>query len=72
VPLQIKFLELSETEKKTLHESKAKDVTLYGTSLPRLWRRLPLPGLRVAIAATGPGLVLIFSNKFFTLSVNFF
>jgi hypothetical protein len=35
VPLQIKFLELSGTEKKALHE--AKDITVYGTSLTRLW-----------------------------------
>jgi hypothetical protein len=59
VPLQIKFLELTGIEKKALHESKAKDITLYGTSLPRLLRRpgpgLPPPGLRAAIATTGPG-----------------
>jgi hypothetical protein len=42
LPLQIKFLELSGTEKKALHWSNAKDVTLsqYGTSLPCLWRCL--------------------------------
>ena len=33
LPLQIKFLELSETEKKALHEFKAEDITVYGTSL---------------------------------------
>jgi hypothetical protein len=63
VPLQIKFIELSGTEKKALHEFKAKDVTVYGTCMPRLWRRLPPPGLRAAIAATpglGPGIVLNF------------
>jgi hypothetical protein len=60
VPLQIKFLELSGTEKKALHWSKAKNVTLYGTSLPRLCKCLQLQGLRAAIAATGAGLNLFF------------
>jgi hypothetical protein len=58
--VQIKFLELSGTEKKACHESKVKDVTMYGTSLLSLWRHLPPQGLRAAIAATGPGLVIIF------------
>jgi hypothetical protein len=70
--LQIKFLELSGTKKKALHESKAKDVTAHGMSLPRhggprpiLWRRLPPQGLRAAIiAATGPGLVFKLFNLY--------
>jgi hypothetical protein len=59
VPLQIKFQELSGTEKKALHESKAKDVTIHGT-LPCLWMSLQLLGLLAAIAETGPGHVFIF------------
>jgi hypothetical protein len=41
----LKFLELAGPEKKALHESKAKDVSVHGTLL---WRLLPPPG--------GPGL----------------
>jgi hypothetical protein len=68
VPLQVTFLELSGAEKKALHKSKAKDITLYhyGTSLqqPSLWRHLPVQQqeLRAAIAAMGPGIVFIFLN----------
>jgi hypothetical protein len=64
----VSSLELSETEMKRRpytngNESKAKDVAVYGTYLPRLWRRLPPPGLRAAITATGSGIVFIFENQ---------
>jgi hypothetical protein len=69
--LQIKFLKLSGSEKQALHEAKAKNTTLYETSLPRFWRCLP----PIVIAATkiGPGLVLTkFNFNFFTTAINFF
>jgi hypothetical protein len=43
-----------------------------GMSLPRLWRRLPPPGLRAAIAAMGPGLVFIFCFNSFMAAINLF
>jgi hypothetical protein len=42
--------------------SKAKDVTVHGKSLPCLWRHLQQQGLYKAIAAAGPGLVLVILN----------
>jgi hypothetical protein len=63
------FLEL---KKKALHRSKVKDVTLYGMSLPSLWRCQPPLELRAAIAAMGPGLVLIFLFDSFTTTINIF
>jgi hypothetical protein len=47
VPLQVKFQELSGTEKKALHESKAKDITIHGMSLPSLWMSLQLLDLMI-------------------------
>jgi hypothetical protein len=66
------FLELSGTKKKALYGSKVKDVTLYGMSLPHLWRCLLPLGLLAAIAATGPELVFFLKFNSFTTVVKTF
>jgi hypothetical protein len=63
VPLQIKFLELSGTEKNALYESKAKVLLSQYCVWNIFAQSLEAPaavGPARGIAATGPGLVLIF------------
>jgi hypothetical protein len=67
VPLQIKFLELSGTEKKKL------SLFMQCPWISSLLRLLQPQGLHTANVVTGPGLVLIFyifsfTTKFFSLN----